>query len=279
MPAEDVDEAALAERLYAPELGEIDLLIRASGELRISNFLLWELAYAELVFTDTLWPDFDVDDLRAAVEAYAARQRRFGARGAAVSRSSRGSSSRRCCCRSCSASSGPAAGGSSVSPPSAALLALHELYAIARGLRPIVLGGYVGVLLTLLGAQLGGATWVLPGILATLPAALLVFFVSSARQHAVAGFAVTVLGVAWVGGGLAYLMLLRDIPERRAAPDLRHAAHGVRGRHGRVLRRARDRPPPDGARDLAREVVGGIRRRARSPRSRCRSSRSTTRTS
>jgi undecaprenyl diphosphate synthase len=80
--AEDVDEAALASRLYAPALGEIDLLIRASGELRISNFLLWELAYAELVFTDTLWPDFDVDDLRAAVEAYAARQRRFGARAA-----------------------------------------------------------------------------------------------------------------------------------------------------------------------------------------------------
>jgi len=80
VPAEDVDEAALAERLYAPELGDIDLLIRASGELRISNFLLWELAYSELVFTDTLWPDFDVDDLRAAVEAYAARQRRFGTR-------------------------------------------------------------------------------------------------------------------------------------------------------------------------------------------------------
>ena len=80
IPAEDVDEAALAERLYAPELGDIDLLIRASGELRISNFLLWELAYSELVFTDTLWPDFDVDDLRAAVEAYAARQRRFGTR-------------------------------------------------------------------------------------------------------------------------------------------------------------------------------------------------------
>jgi undecaprenyl diphosphate synthase len=82
VPAADVDEEALAERLYAPELGEIDLLIRASGEIRISNFLLWELAYAELVFTDTLWPDFDVDDLRAAVETYAARQRRFGARAA-----------------------------------------------------------------------------------------------------------------------------------------------------------------------------------------------------
>lgn len=75
-----VDEDALAERLYAPEIGDVDLLVRTSGELRLSNFLLWEAAYAELVFTETLWPDFDVEDLRAAVEAYAARQRRFGAR-------------------------------------------------------------------------------------------------------------------------------------------------------------------------------------------------------
>ena len=78
----DVDENALAARLYAPELADVDLLIRTSGELRISNFLLWEAAYAELVFTDTLWPDFDAADLRAAVDAYAARQRRFGARTA-----------------------------------------------------------------------------------------------------------------------------------------------------------------------------------------------------
>jgi phosphatidate cytidylyltransferase len=91
------------------------------------------------------------------------------------------------------------------------LLALHELYAMARGLRPIVLGGYVGLILTLLGAQLGGPTWVLAGILSTIAAALLVFFVSSARQNAVAGFGVTLLGVAWVGGGLAYLLLVRDI--------------------------------------------------------------------
>ncbi len=80
VPAEDVDEAAFAARLYAPELAEIDLLIRASGELRISNFLLWETAYAELVFTDTLWPDFDAAELARAVDAYGARQRRFGAR-------------------------------------------------------------------------------------------------------------------------------------------------------------------------------------------------------
>ncbi|HEY1317260.1 MAG TPA: polyprenyl diphosphate synthase [Gaiella sp.] len=77
---DDVDEDALATRLYSPELGEVDLLIRTSGELRLSNFLLWEAAYAELVFTDTLWPDFDVDDLRAAVDEYAVRSRRFGAR-------------------------------------------------------------------------------------------------------------------------------------------------------------------------------------------------------
>jgi undecaprenyl diphosphate synthase len=76
----DVDENAVAARLYAPELGEVDLLIRTSGELRLSNFLLWEAAYAELVFTDTLWPDFGTDDLQAAVDEYAARSRRFGAR-------------------------------------------------------------------------------------------------------------------------------------------------------------------------------------------------------
>ena len=92
------------------------------------------------------------------------------------------------------------------------LLALHELYGIARSLHPFVLGGYVGLGLTLLGEQLGGMTWILPGVLATFPAALLVFFVSSARQNAVAAFAVTVLGVVWVGGGLAHLMLIRDIP-------------------------------------------------------------------
>ncbi len=77
---EEIDEDALAARLYAPELREIDLLIRTSGELRLSNFMLWEAAYSELVFTDTLWPDFGEDDLRSAVDAFASRRRRFGAR-------------------------------------------------------------------------------------------------------------------------------------------------------------------------------------------------------
>jgi undecaprenyl diphosphate synthase len=78
--AEEIDEDVLAANLYSPELPEPDLLIRTSGELRISNFLLWQLAYSELVFTDRLWPDFGADDLRAAVEEYAGRKRRFGTR-------------------------------------------------------------------------------------------------------------------------------------------------------------------------------------------------------
>ena len=80
LAADEVDEDVLAAHLYAPDLPEPDLLIRTSGELRISNFLLWQLAYSELVFTERLWPDFGEDDLRAAVQEYAGRKRRFGAR-------------------------------------------------------------------------------------------------------------------------------------------------------------------------------------------------------
>jgi len=77
---EDVDENAFAARLYAPEMPDPDLLIRTSGELRISNFLLWQLAYSELVFVETLWPDFGPAELREALGAYARRRRRFGGR-------------------------------------------------------------------------------------------------------------------------------------------------------------------------------------------------------
>jgi len=76
----DVDENAIASRLYAPEMPEPDLVIRTSGELRVSNFLLWQLAYAELVFVDTLWPDFGGRELRHALVEYANRRRRFGGR-------------------------------------------------------------------------------------------------------------------------------------------------------------------------------------------------------
>jgi undecaprenyl diphosphate synthase len=77
---EDVDEETFARHLYAPEMPDPDLVIRTSGELRVSNFLLWQSAYAEFVFVDTLWPDFGPDEFRAAIEDYASRRRRFGGR-------------------------------------------------------------------------------------------------------------------------------------------------------------------------------------------------------
>ncbi len=73
-----VDEAAIASRLYAPHHPDPDLLIRTGGELRVSNFLLWEVAYAEMWATPVLWPDFAVTDLDDAIRSYAERERRFG---------------------------------------------------------------------------------------------------------------------------------------------------------------------------------------------------------
>jgi undecaprenyl diphosphate synthase len=66
--------------MYAPDMTDPDLVIRTSGEIRLSNFLLWQSAYSELVFSDVLWPDFDMPDLEAALEEFESRQRRFGAR-------------------------------------------------------------------------------------------------------------------------------------------------------------------------------------------------------
>jgi undecaprenyl diphosphate synthase len=85
MIASGVDQAAVDEELVAanlaePDMPDPDLLVRTSGEIRISNFLLWQLAYSELVFTETLWPDFGAEDLRSALETYAGRRRRFGGR-------------------------------------------------------------------------------------------------------------------------------------------------------------------------------------------------------
>jgi undecaprenyl diphosphate synthase len=74
------DEADFAKLLYAPEMKDPDLVIRTSGEHRLSNFLLWQSAYSELHFTDVLWPDFSEPDLVAALDEYSGRGRRFGAR-------------------------------------------------------------------------------------------------------------------------------------------------------------------------------------------------------
>jgi undecaprenyl diphosphate synthase len=73
-------EEAFRARLYAPEMHDPDLLIRTSGEQRLSNFLLWQCAYSEFVFTPTLWPDFSRADFEAALAEYDARKRRFGGR-------------------------------------------------------------------------------------------------------------------------------------------------------------------------------------------------------
>lgn len=75
---DDIDEFVLNKQICMNELAPVDLLIRTSGEHRISNFLIWQVAYAELYFTDVLWPDFDEQDFEGALNAFANRERRFG---------------------------------------------------------------------------------------------------------------------------------------------------------------------------------------------------------
>jgi len=79
--AESIDEAAISAHLYTAGIPDPDLLIRTSGEMRVSNFLLWQIAYAELYVTDTLWPDFTRADLLRAILDYQKRDRRFGGLG------------------------------------------------------------------------------------------------------------------------------------------------------------------------------------------------------
>ncbi|MEE2772014.1 MAG: polyprenyl diphosphate synthase, partial [Bacteroidota bacterium] len=76
--AQDVDDKLINEHLYTRNLPDVDLLIRTSGEQRISNFLLWQIAYAELYFTKKLWPDYRREDLFEAIHNYQNRERRFG---------------------------------------------------------------------------------------------------------------------------------------------------------------------------------------------------------
>ena len=78
LAAGEIDEARIEAALDTHDLPPLDLLIRTSGEQRLSNFLLWQAAYAELLFVDTLWPDFDGDTMRAALAEYARRERRYG---------------------------------------------------------------------------------------------------------------------------------------------------------------------------------------------------------
>ena len=77
---DDIDEQSISDRLYLPETKELDLLIRTSGEMRLSNFMLWQLSYAEIVVTDTYWPEFHKPQLMDALREYQSRKRNFGAR-------------------------------------------------------------------------------------------------------------------------------------------------------------------------------------------------------
>ena len=95
----------------------------------------------------------------------------------------------------------------------AGLIALHEFYGMARPLRPLVLAGYAGMLLLLLGAQLGGAIWMIGGFLTTIVFAFLLKGISETRQSLTVAVATTTLGAAWVGFGLASILLLRGIPD------------------------------------------------------------------
>ena len=95
----------------------------------------------------------------------------------------------------------------------AALIGLHELYVIARGLRPLVLAGYAGAVATLLGAHLGGPDWMAGGFVVTLLLAFLLYGIAETRQSGTITMGSTVLGVAWIPLGLAHLLLLRDLPE------------------------------------------------------------------
>jgi undecaprenyl diphosphate synthase len=78
IPADQINEDTINQFLYTGDLPNPDLIIRTSGELRVSNFLIWQGAYAEYYVTPTYWPDFDKDELRRALEAYGMRRRRFG---------------------------------------------------------------------------------------------------------------------------------------------------------------------------------------------------------
>ena len=78
LKAEEINEQTISEALYTAAMPDPDLIIRTSGEYRLSNFLMWQASYAEFYFTDTLWPDFGEEELKKAVEAYNARDRRYG---------------------------------------------------------------------------------------------------------------------------------------------------------------------------------------------------------
>lgn len=80
IPAKEINEELISKNLYHPEIPDPDLLIRTAGDLRVSNFLLWQIAYSELYFTETYWPDFDKKNLLTAIQSFNKRERKYGKR-------------------------------------------------------------------------------------------------------------------------------------------------------------------------------------------------------
>ena len=181
--AEEIDENVFAANLYAPELPDPDLLIRTSGELRISNFLLWQVAYSRARLRRQALAGLR----RTRSSRRAARSTRRAVDGSAARVSNLRLAHRdrdRRLCRSCSASSTSAAGGCSRSSPSRRAIALHEYWLLARPLAPLAPAGYVGAALALVGAEVGGVSWMLGGLLTTFVLAFVLKAISEARAAA-----------------------------------------------------------------------------------------------
>ena len=240
-----------ASRLYAPEMPEPDLLIRTSGELRVSNFLLWQLAYTELVFVDTLWPDFGERELRAA--------RSPSTRAAAAASAA---DDARCLSRVAVVAAGAAdrLGGAYLGGWFLFALARSRRWsrctsstALARDAAPARPRGLRRARSPRCSArELGGLAWMLGGFLVTFLLAFVFAAVSETRQSTTVAIATTVFGAAWIGLGLGHLILLRELDAGRHGRDLRRPDHGLRHRHVRVRRRP--------ARGPAQDVAGRSRR-------------------
>ncbi len=241
-------EEEFRRHLYAPEMHDPDLLIRTSGESRISNYLLWQCAYSELVFRDELWPDFSRASLEESMAEFESRQRRFGARAlmdlfddelfddepAQRPRERRPPRGR----RSRGRLRGETAKRILVAIPwivfaiaivvaggiyfalamiGIGLLCLREYLALTEELRPIQRAAYAAVPALILAAYFGTAFNVLLVLAAAFP---VIFAFGVDRRHRdgiVGSMGVTLLGIVWIGIPLVHAVLLRDLPSHGAA--------------------------------------------------------------
>ena len=226
--ADEVDEDVFAVYLYAPEMPDPDLVIRTSGELRMSNFLLWQLAYSEFFFSDTLWPDFGEDDLREA-------RGRVRGPATAVRRPMSSFWSRILI----SIAGIPLVlwlvylGGWALFGLAlvAALFALHELYWMTRTLRPVVLAGYSARSARCSARSSAAADWALGGLFATLAFAFVLQGRCGDGQSAAVGRR-DLLGVVWIGLGLAHAPAAARHRRARSTGDLHRDARGLGRRRG-----------------------------------------------